>query len=174
MTTLKYLNGWQRLWILVSAISGIVIIGLSLVSLPSPASVNSDTILNRLSTDSLIGLAETGEKMHQWYQIISDPTFQRESSKTIQDVATNFFNQEIAADKEFQKLSPDVQNKIKMHFFKTMEAMKATVYEKKRANRNRIIMHIGASLASWLTLSASLYGLGYATGWVYRGFKKKP
>lgn len=143
---MKYINGWQRLWILVSVLSGIVIIWFALLSLPTPDSVETKEILKKLSTDSLILLAEA------------------ERGKDIEMFNGEHLTLPVEA-------TADQVKKISADYRKAVESI---TYEKRQINRNRILRHIGTSIVIWLALSVSLYSLGYAIGWVYRGFKKKP
>ena len=141
------LNGWQRLWILISAIYLLLVLVMGYADFPTANNtfLADDEILKNLSDKTLLMLADEGETVGRFSKIkekFSLPTGQEIylSTKFTSKDKDNLY-------KDYEKAISNIVNKKRMFFLLYM-------------------------LAFWAIPCLSIYALGVSFRWVYRGFKK--
>lgn len=154
------LNGWQRLWVLVSGIYLILVIFFAAISLPKPESIpHSQTIYNQLAP----GLRD---------KIID--------GKTSYEIATDFVPVEPA--RPIRKIETDSILMLNGHtviFYSEVTKDEKEAIEKQyrviieKLTTKKQLKHIGIAFILWIVPLIALYLLGLSIGWVYRGFKSQ-
>ena len=148
---LNKLNGWQRLWVLVSAIYLFVVIFFAVFTFPSPENnTDADKILKSLPTKSLEILAGQSSGVPDK---LTD-----EHSKTIPVTYPNgqvleFLPSTNKTDIEY----------VSKEYWNTVTDL---------TNTKRIIF-LFQMLLAWIVPCVILYLLSWSIGWVYKGFIKE-
>lgn len=142
------LNGWQRLWVLASSIYFAVVTAYVVFEFPQPEKIKYDrAYVKKLSPQSQTLLVpedkEGWQSAEQWDTDVEMPNGARLS---------------------FKKGVPEID----------MSAVAKEYWSliTQTANEHRWSL-IGYAALAWLLPSIAIYGLGWAIGWVYRGFKRK-
>ena len=140
------LNGWQRLWVLLSALYLIPILVFSAYTFPNPTGIAHEDTFYDLLAPELRAKLFIDEKNR-----ISNDQFNVEMP-----------NGHILRYKSGLKKTE-------------MERVAAEYYEllENRANKERV-KHVLLALTWWIVPSIFLYVFGWTVGWVYKGFKRSP
>ena len=143
------LNGWQRLWVLVSIILLIPVVVVAVITFPNPDHVSHQSSFEEnLSAESRTKLATPDEKGIVWDDKVG--------------LKVEMPNGHIL---RFEK---SVKNE-------EAETVANEYYGllKHQANKERVL-HVLLAIAWWLGPAIFLYAFGRAVAWVYKGFKKSP
>lgn len=142
----RKLSRWHRLWILVSVIYLVVIAVFIALTLPRPeATLHSPEIIKRMSPGSKAKLSLKG----------NDEFAETDESATLVEMPNDTIL-------PFKKgLTNDEMSAAAREYWSTVQDL----------NTERRLRLIGIAAISWLIPCLALYGVGWAIGWVIRGFR---
>jgi len=165
---LKNLNGWQRLWVVVSVLWLLFVVGVSIVGDVIPTADGLEARLGRntrnlqrewaLATIEAARVASdagedlTAADIRSAYKDLSD-------AKIVERVHNNF------PEVDFEPVDSDYQEKLDGEQTRHQERLDALRVEQAK--------NIGLTSLAWFAPSVGLYLLGWAMAWVWRGFKLK-
>lgn len=145
------MNGWQRLWVLVTLLLGVGVVLAYLYGFPSSRGIDTSyaNTISKLNED---------EKWAPFPD--APPTAQQKGKLTFDDLIPkkSFDQLKEEARLKYDKLRQDARVKYDSEL---------SELSKKRW-QNAV-----AAMAAWLLISFGLYGLGWMINWVYRGFRPK-
>ena len=152
------MNGWKRLWVLVSGIYLVVVVVFVAMSFPNPESVHhSQALYDQLAPE--LSQKILGNK--------NSENFQEEKRAYLEEARRRDLITEV-----------EMPNKHIMVFLKEvpkqeMEAVAKQYWSivKKSATKEQVRC-IGFAVLCWVLPVLALYCFGWSVGWVYRGFKK--
>ena len=143
------INGWQRLWVLVSSILLILAVIVAVITLPNPEHVaHKSSFEEDLSMESRAKLAKADEKGIVWDDQVGLKV-KMPNGHILQ------FEKSVKT-KEAETVSNEYYSLLK-HY----------------RNKERAI-YVLFAIACWLGTIIFLYVFGWTIGWVYKGFKKSP
>jgi hypothetical protein len=142
------LNGWQRLWLLMSVIYLLFVLVIGYTNFPTANNtlLADNEILKNLSDKTLLMLAAEGETTGSFVSNIKE--------KFVLPTGQEIY------------LSTKFNSKDKDNLYKDYEIAIANIVNKKR------IVFLLYMLAFWVIPCLSIYAIGLSFRWVYRGFKK--
>lgn len=165
---LKKLNGWQRLWVVVSALWLLFVVGVAIVGDVIPTADGLEARLGRntrylqrewaLATIEAARVAislsgqTTAGRIRASYDELSDV-------ETVERLHNRF------PEIDFEPVDSDYQEKLDGEQTRHQERLDALALAQAES--------IGLLLMAWLCPSFGLYLLGWAMAWVWRGFKSK-
>lgn len=145
------LNGWQRLWVSVSVLYLIVLAGAVAKGWPRPeATPHRDEFIDRMPASRRAILSVYAGEF--WANEHDAPRGRR---ITVPNGAVLVFPTQIPKD-EWMAATQEYWNVVKA-----------------QAGEDRL-SYIRNGFLAWAIPCAALYALGWAAGWVYRGFRPKP
>lgn len=152
------MEGWQRLWVLVSGIYLILVIVFAVMSFPKPESIrHSQALYDQLAPElkkKILG-SENSEK------------YRSEKRDWLEEARKRDLVTEV-----------EMPNGHIMVFLSKVpkQEMEAVTKEYwflvEKSTTEQRIRHIGLAFVWWVLPALALYGLGWSVGWVYRGFRK--
>lgn len=149
MSILSRLNGWQRLWLVLSVIYLIVVIGFTFTLMPKASQYLSSRVYDTVRTikDNVAELSLNTSlstfEIREAYSDLSDEEF-------IQIIHKNY------KDKvDFDAIEKKYRNKMSR-----LPSVRAKF--------------IGLGLLFWIGPIILIYILGISVGWIVKGFKKEP
>ena len=142
------LNGWQRLWILMSVIYLLFVLVKGYADFPTADNtfLSDNEILKYLSDQTLQMLSDEGETIGRFSKI---------KEKFVLPTGQEIY------------LSTKFTPKDKDNLYNDYEKAISNIVNKKR------IVFLLYMLAFWAIPCLSIYAIGLSFHWVYRGFKKK-
>ena len=152
------LNGWQKLWIVVSLLSGIGFGYYTVKIVPEvPRYIKLDWIksVSGVMAEGLLDNNSQPVTIRQVYNDLYD------KYKTLDAITASF--EEMAEEKIKDKAKREVLDEI---------ALLNQRYKEKLADPNKNTTLYMAMIISWLLTSTVLYVLGNLIGWIIRKFKK--
>lgn len=149
MNRFKNLNGWQRLWAVLSILYIIPVVAVVVVSFPNLEEINSSRVYA-----SLTAVAD--------YRKTSEPDFRWEGAYSVR---TTFYRD--LSDKEIiERIQEKWGGKVNL----------ASIDAKYQAKVNDLTVQqsksIGFGVLAWLIPVISVYLLGLALAWIMQGFRK--
>lgn len=142
------LNGWQRLWVCVSILAIAPVAIATWKRLPSQASIaNRWEFYDRLPESSRAKLISKASD-------VLDPKHPTGPTVTASNDHPLFFRGGVT-DAEANIVAAQYNDVLRTEAMKRGSAL------------------VGAALAVWLSLCAALYAVGWAIGWIRRGFKNE-
>lgn len=146
-TLLDKLNGWQRLWILVSAIYLVIVMITVCVNWPTEnnTKITGDEIAKFLTTKSLNIIIKDKEQTDGLKAFKEMKSFGTGATMTLSQSTTQ---------KELEYLGNDINGAIAKILYKVR------------------IWYVIRALIAWIIPCLVVYALGLSLNWVYRGFKK--
>lgn len=148
------LNGWERIWIVLSASLGVLAIGMAVLHYEE-ASLPED----------ITSYLEAARRDSKSAQLVDDPRFftfpSSLSKEELVDLIVNLPSQtyesaQASADLRFQEIAS-------FHAARARESN-----ETARENNRKLYLVLGAS---WLLIVAMTYISGWTIGWIRRGFR---
>lgn len=165
----RRLNGWQRLWVLTSALLGLAVLVVGCLAWPTVAEVSESDVYKRmpadsasklyLSTDPNFGLAieaPVGGKASLEPPVggtLGDPPIGAIPDASVEGHSLHFVPS--SPGKAYDV--PTVVSDYKVALANAITARRAST-----------VAWLGGL---WVALSAGLYALGWAIAWVWRGFR---
>ena len=138
------LSGWQRLWVLFSSLYLILVVGFVAVELPRPEKIPpSAALLKKLSPASQVRLLPNDKWQYadEWSADVDMPNGERLS---------------------FRKGVPEQDRALTTSEYWSIVSTEA---------RERRLSFLGYAAVWWIVPCFAVYILGWAVGWVYRGFR---
>ena len=142
------LNGWQRLWVLIASLWMIAVATVSYLIWPVAGSIQQSDVYARLKLEDAHRLYD------QWAKYVDPPGFIPDPGETV-----NIGGHTV---KFAQGLSENDMNKTAGTYYAVLRHLLAV----KRAE------FIGGAFVTWVVPVLGLYVLGWAVGWVRRGFRQ--
>ena len=145
------LTGWQRLWVVVSVVYLLAVAAAVALFWPSPEiTFHRDEFTRRMPAESRLSLREIYAGEYPAKEDRSDgPSVEMPNGAVL----------------VFTKTVPDAKmESVARDYWTIVEA----------SSKEQRISLIGYGVLAWLVPCLGLYALGWAIGWVYRGFKPKP
>ena len=143
------LNGWQRLWVLASTLLLLPIAVVTVSTFPALEHVAHQSVFEiNLSSDARSKLVAPDEKGIIWDDLVG--------------LEVKMPNGHILRFKKGVK--NDIAKTVGSEYYDVL---------KREANKERLL-HITTGVLWWLVAIFSIYALGWAVGWVYKGFRKSP
>lgn len=139
------LNGWRRLWVVVSIIIFLVIAFFTIMLFPKKSE-----IISRWAYETIEVVKKPGESsfdIREAYRDYSD-------KELIDKIHEKYIGRSLLAEIKFEKIDEKYKNEL-------MDL------PKKQAK------HVLIGLAIYLCLTALIYIFGWSVFWIYRGFKSK-
>ena len=163
MTLIGKLNGWQRLWVVVSALYGFAVIAGAVALAPKEQDIMSAwvwDVLRVLEED----IKRTSGKQISVSQLKDAERFRGKTEEQIVREVTR-------GAKEIDLQIPE--KKDLGQYKKAVLDLEKSYEEKLSALPAKQREHAGIAFAIWLLPVLAVLGLGYAIGWIYRGFKRE-
>lgn len=151
------LNGWQRIWIVLSVLAAIISSAIGYDSYekyekPKKLKVTQNNIVVAHKPRDLIHELELREALES----LKEPLY----------LPTNMKNEDIG--KFIDKYAPDNTDMLYTEANKLLKDWETST-ESKRIENNKSVTF--KSLLYWFVFTAVLYIIGWSIGWIYRGFK---
>ena len=162
-TILERLNGWQRLWVVVTAVYGLAVGVFTVSLLPTDSEVTSlwaSAALGELAGD----IGKSLNKDVSVWDLKESESFKNKTDKEIAEKITE-------NAKNINQDDPDKKNLAS--FRKNILFIERDYQERLENVLKEQLKVIGIALLAWLLPASGLYILGYAAAWVYRGFRQK-
>lgn len=138
------LNGWQRLWIIVSVIYLLLVVLFTWISWPTAKEIESSWLYSLIEATKDPG--DYSYQIREAYQDVPD----RELIRRI--------NEKYAEQKDYKE---ELQ-KINQRYQKQLASL----------GRNRLTS-LGIAFMAWIIPIGMVYLLGLAVGWIHKGFQNK-
>lgn len=155
------LGGWLRLWVVLVVIYGVVVAGFTAMVMPTERELTASRAAQALQLLANVIKKSSDKKISAW-DLRHYPLFKDKSDGEIaQSIVTigKEIDLEDPKNKELAPLKEDILALEKSH------------QEKVAALPGRQLSAIGTALVIWIVPALALLALGYAIGWVRRGFK---
>lgn len=137
-------NGWQRLWVVLSAMYLPIVIVFTSISWPTEKQIENSWVYSLI--DSTKDPSDNTDQIREAYKDIPD----KELIKRI--------NAKYETKPEYK----EILNTTNLRYQKEIQAI-ATAHFKT----------IGLALIAWVLPVGTAYLMGLAVGWIYKGFKEK-
>lgn len=143
------MNGWQRLWVLVTTLLGVGAVVAYIHDFPSSVRIDA-TYSNAISK---------ANEAEQWDQFADAPPIGQKKG-TFDDLIP-------------KKSEAQLKEEARVKYDKVrLDARVKYDSELSELSKKRLRLTVVA-LVGWLLISSSLYGLGWMINWVYQGFRPK-
>jgi hypothetical protein len=176
---IKKLNGWQRLWVVVSGLYLCLVVVYVTLTLPTPANIpHSQTFYDQLRP-------ELKNKMDEWMVISETPAPKKNAQQKLQEEWDKSETLPLSnySDEELRKIagiqSVEMPNGHVLHFPSKLPAKDKTEVTQdywrivEKAASQKRLHYLFMALLFWSGPVIILYVLGWSVGWVRRGFKKQ-
>jgi hypothetical protein len=141
------LNGWQRLWVLITVLWMIAVVSVSYLLWPVAGSIQNSDVYAQLKPEDSQRLYD------RWAKYAVPPDFIPDPGKTV-DIGGHTV--------QFaQGLSENDMNKTAAAYYAALQHILLV----------RRVEFGGEAIAAWSIPVAALYAIGWAVGWVRRGFQ---
>ena len=165
---LRTLNGWQRLWLVLSAILALPI---GFITYSANLPMNSD-ILDRLVSQGSANIFEIvalEESLLNGQSIAAteDEINNLKRGRSAKIVSLVMFVRSAEIEKELKNQASEQVVKLDPARIENLG---------RQVNRQHVLdvaKFIALAFISWLLISAAIYFLGWVTGWVLAGFRKQ-
>jgi len=146
----RRLNGWQRLWVILSALYLIGVIAVAMTLLPKQESLDDSRVYESIS--AVVTHIEKTEKasVSEGPYTIRSKHYSDLSNEQVIDRLHSKWNGQV----DFTKIEKDYKDKTS-----------ALPMERAKVG--------GFALLAWLIPVATVYVLGLAIGWIIRGFRRE-
>ena len=146
----RRLNGWQRLWVVLSALYLVPVVGITVTMFPKQESLDDSRVYDSIS--AVVSYVEKTEKARM-----------SEGAYTIRSKHYG----DLSNDQVIQRLHQKWDGKVD---FTTIENEYKQKLEALPAERAKTA---GIAFLAWLVPVIAVYMLGLAIGWVIRGFRRE-
>jgi hypothetical protein len=161
------MNGWQRLWVLLTLLLGVGVVLAYLHGFPSSRGIDTSyaNTISKLNED---------EKWAPFPD--APPTAQQKGKLTFDDLPEE--NSDKPKQGAFDDLIPkksfdQLKEEARLKYDKLRQDARVKYdFELSELSKKRWENAV-AAMAAWLLISFGLYGLGWMINWVYRGFRPK-
>jgi hypothetical protein len=138
------LNGWQRLWVVLSIIYFVIVVGFSFASWPTESNIENSWVYSLI--DKTKDPNDYAYQIRDAYQDISDKELIRR------------INAKYSSNQNYK----EILNTINLKYQSELQSLWKEQFKT-----------IAIALMAWLLPIAIVYLLGLSFGWIYKGFKNK-
>jgi len=164
------LNGWHRLWILLSAVYFVLVTSFVILNFPKAENIpHQSEFYKKLSKKSaaMIWTDNREDALALGHEIIIDFIPDKKEEENVKPKGGNWLDIEEMPNKHDiifnAKSSEEDKRLVSQEYWRVVE---------QRATEKRLHLLLYASLF-WLAPCLVLYALGWSINWVYKGFKQK-
>lgn len=165
---LKNLNGWQRLWVVVSAAWLLFVVGVSIAGDVIPTADGLEFRLGRNTRNLKREWALATIEAARPASGISEQTTTAQIKSAYEDLSDTEIVEKVHSSfpsVNYERVDSDYREKLDGEQTRHQERLYALALEQAK--------NIGLISLAWFAPSVGLYLLGWAMAWVWRGFKLK-